>query len=572
MSRRRESAEQISVLVLADDQKANPNTIHDHIRSFQRYSRHNITVVNPRNLTKSRVLKLENFDAVVIHYSIVIIWDDYLSPWFRDRLVAYDGLKVQFIQDEYRWVDEITAESRRLGIDVLYSVVPPGKIDSVYGDRLPGVEVLPTLTGFVPEEAVGRSAPPPGQRTIDVGYRGRTLPYWLGRLGHEKIEIGRGFLARQDAHRLRCDIAWSESARIYGDRWYEWIGSCRSMLASESGSSIVDYDRSAERAVRAFVARHPLASFDEVESAVLAPFGDGPVINTISPRIFESAAMRTALIMFPGEYSGLVRPWEHYVPLERDFSNVAEVAERIHDLPFLAELTARVYRDLIGSSRYTYQTFVAGVDDDIAARVGTRRRGGRFPSVILRAEQISTGRTYRLSALYDLAREGLLGYVGVRGGIGQASLRRLGLLALRRRPAVAGAPSLRDDLFRLAVLTGVRQGSVGLAGDPFDLHPAIEDDKLTFTSRPRGEPRTGIEPETVRAGLSDGTLREILWNHAGVGQYVTLRLPLTTKNIAFDVGRYDTYGVYRFSELVGVAREDPDLVLAALEPLLRSEP
>ena len=49
---------------------------------------------------------------------------------------------------------------------------------------------------------------------------------------------------------------------------------------------------------------------------------------------------------------------------------------------------------------------------------------------------------------------------------------------------------------------------------------------------------------------------------------MSLPLPILNRPISFDVGRYDAYGVYRFERLASVAREDPDLVLAALEPLL----
>ena len=183
----------LSILLLADDQKGHPNTIHDHIQSFARYSRHDVTLFNPRNLERSRFLRLDRFDVVVLHYSIVAIWDGYLSPWFREALRAYDGLKIQFLQDEYRWVDEITAMTRSLEMDVLYSVVPKESVEQIYGGRLTETEVLFTLTGYVPEDLRGVATPAPSARPIDVGYRGRSTPMWLGRLGFEKIEIGRGF-------------------------------------------------------------------------------------------------------------------------------------------------------------------------------------------------------------------------------------------------------------------------------------------------------------------------------------------------------------------------------------------
>ena len=141
----------LSVLLLADDQKGHPDAIHDHIRSFARYSRHAVTLINPRGLTRSRFLSVESYDVVVVHFSILLTSDSHLSPWLREQITAYTGLKVQFLQDEYRRVDDFTAAARSLGIDVLYSVVPADKIDAVYGTRLPSTEIVPTLTGYVPE-------------------------------------------------------------------------------------------------------------------------------------------------------------------------------------------------------------------------------------------------------------------------------------------------------------------------------------------------------------------------------------------------------------------------------------
>jgi hypothetical protein len=40
------------------------------------------------------------------------------------------------------------------------------------------------------------------------------------------------------------------------------------------------------------------------------------------------------------------RSWTHYIPLEKDFSNIAEVAERIRDLPFLVELDSTTRGDV----------------------------------------------------------------------------------------------------------------------------------------------------------------------------------------------------------------------------------
>jgi len=561
--------ERLSILLLADDQKGHPNTIHDHIQAFRRYSRHRIELFNPRGLQCSRFLNLDEFDVVVIHYTLVVIWDDYLAPGFREQIAAYDGLKVQFLQDEYRWVDEIIAVINELGIDLLYSVVPPGQVESVYGDRLPNTEILPTLTGYVPDALVGAASPRLADRPIDVGYRGRSLPYWLGRLGHEKVEIGRGFLARSAGTGLRCDIAWTESARIYGKRWNRFVESCRAMLASESGSSIIDHDGTAERAVCSYLAAHPTASYEEVEEAALQPYADGPWLNTASPRIFETATRRTAMVMFPGEYSEVVRPWEHYLPLAKDFSNFDEIVEHLRDVPRLEEMVMRAYDDLIGSGAYSERTFVREFDEAVAERAGARRRGGRFPRRRLQLEQLAAGRSYHVSTFYALARELLLVYIGVRQTLRHRRLLGLASRAGRRSSEIPGATRLWDDIFRLAVLTSVHRGALEPVV-PFALTAAYDPDsrRLTLTSRPPDE----VAPDVSHNGMVDavrkGGVSELVWNHAAVGQFVALPIPGLPKRVSFDVGRYDAYGVYSFDALAGLARDRPDLVLPALMPLL----
>src|SRR5207253_10687300 len=56
--------------------------------------------------------------------------------------------------------------------------------------------------------------------------------------------------------------------------------------------------------------------------------------------------------------SGVVQPYEHYLPLEKDFSNFDEVSNALRDIDRLEDLTERAYSDLIASGRYSYRSFI----------------------------------------------------------------------------------------------------------------------------------------------------------------------------------------------------------------------
>ena len=62
------------------------------------------------------------------------------------------------------------------------------------------------------------------------------------------------------------------------------------------------------------------------------------LMNQISPKIFEMAACGTAMILFEGEYSGIVKPNVHFLPLAKDFSNVSEVITKLRDTDKLEEM------------------------------------------------------------------------------------------------------------------------------------------------------------------------------------------------------------------------------------------
>ncbi|HZT90910.1 MAG TPA: hypothetical protein VFA05_02630 [Gaiellaceae bacterium] len=559
------TAEPLAVLLLADDQKGNAGTVHEHIDALRRLSRHRVTVFNPRGISSPERLDLGAFDVVVIHYSLVLIWDDYVAPALREALAEYDGLKVQFIQDEYRWVEMMCAAQRAVGINVLLSVASESAASFMYAERLPETEIVHTLTGYVAPALEQLATPPTASRPLDVGYRGRSLPYWLGRLGYEKVAIGRGFLERAPGLGLRCDIAWTENARIYGRAWSTFLSSCRSVLASESGASIIDVDGAAEAAVKAYIAEHPLADYVEVERNVLRPFLGGPEIATISPRVFEAAAHRSALVMFPGSYSEIVEPWRHYIPLEKDFSNIEEVGRLIRDDSFLGQLVESTHRDLIASGKYAYRSFVEEFDELLAARATPR--GRHVPSrLALKAEEIVSGRGYWISTVYWFARHVILRGFAIRYSMRWPALRRLA-------PRLAAGDS-REDLLRLSVLTSVQMGTLIPATGPFTVTAAFDPDagRLILTSNPHGTDtrlaNRGTVASEVERAVREDRLKEIVWNHATVGQYVGLHLSPLRKRIQFDVGRYDSYGIYRFDSLLKATRSDPALLLDALRPLL----
>jgi hypothetical protein len=387
---------------------ADAATVTDHLDAFQRFSRHRVRELSfLRDLPSA--LELEQFDVVAVHYSIAIgyLSEHYISREARERVRAFPGLKVLFIQDEYRLVNAVHESLRQMGIHLLFTCMPAAEVEKVYpAASLPGLTKLSNLTGYVPEKLLSTPVAPIVERPIDVGYRSRKPPYWLGELGYEKWTIAERFAAHAAAHpaarTLNLDLSYRESDRLYGAAWKRFVAQCKAMLGVESGSSIFDFDGSLQRKVDDYVAAHPDASFADVHRMFLAPYEGRIRQNQISPRCFEAAALRTGMVLFEGEYSGILKPGRHFIRLRKDFANFGEVVDRLRDRAALQRMVDCTYEEVARNEAYSYRAFLARFDDAVDAEFERRgfSAGGRY-SPRRYAAQIALSPAYVIHRLYS---------------------------------------------------------------------------------------------------------------------------------------------------------------------------
>ena len=166
---------------------------------------------------------------------------------------------------------------------------------------------------------------------------------------------------------------------------------CRAVLGTESGANVFDFDGSLSRDITDAMQENPKMTFDEAFDRFLSDREGEVVMNQVSPKIFEAIAMRTALVLFEGEYSGVVEPDKHFIPLKKDYSNVDDVLARLEDFDYLTELTDRAHRDVIESGRYSYRTFIRGFDDQAYVKgfVKDVKWQGRYPTDGRKCERIT---------------------------------------------------------------------------------------------------------------------------------------------------------------------------------------
>jgi len=365
----------LNILLICDRPRTgrNANTIIDHIDSFARYSKHRIFTLSHRGDLPQR-LRLGWFDAIVIHYSIYCLGENYLSRRSKEIIRNFPGLKIQFIQDEYRTVNAIIDVMEYLKLDVLFTCIPTDQIRKVYDpSRLPNVTMVNTLTGFVPPRDDGIPLLAISERPLHVGYRARKLPYWYGELALEKWRIVDGFAQATGGEGLKCDLSYDESKRLYGKRWVKFLTSCKATLGVESGASVIDFTGDVQRQVERHQKRYPKASFGEVRERFFKDL-DGKIrMNQISPRCFEASTLKTAMILFEGGYSDILKPYRHYIPLRKDFRNIRDVVQLLKNDSELQKIADTAYEEIALNPNYSYKSFVLSFDSVIEKEFAARK-------------------------------------------------------------------------------------------------------------------------------------------------------------------------------------------------------
>ena len=352
----------LSVLLICDRPAAIAATVHAHIDALVHASGHRVRLLLILGDIPSE-LDLDRFDVILVHYTLVISDDRYLSPHARARLFSARSVKAVFVQDEYRHVNATVSALKEISADVLFTCVPQQEVEKVYpAASLPGLRKVNVLTGYVDDRLTESGCPPLRDRAIDVGYRARSLPAWLGDLGQEKSRIGTRFLEDAARYGLVCDISCREEERLYGQSWVDFLTRCKAILGVESGSSVFDFTGRIQAAVENDLLKDPTLSYETIRERHLKDQHGRIRLNQISPRCFEAAALRTLMILYEGEYSGQLQPWRHYVPLKKDHSNMDEVVATLRDDARSQAIVDRAYREIALNRENWFQGMANQVD------------------------------------------------------------------------------------------------------------------------------------------------------------------------------------------------------------------
>jgi len=354
------------------------NTIAETVDELIKHSKYSIDWVNMYpSLTLSKDFMFHHYDGIIIHNSTNYFIEGFLGidRVCKQKITDFKGLKIMFKQDEhyrhYLFIDYL----ERNPFNLIITGRPPDMVNDFYpADRIPNTSFLQALTSYVNKTQRELPYKDIRNRKIDVGYRGTIQPLIAGRLSYEKRQIGWEFEKYASKRNIVMDISSESDRRIFGDKWYDFLGNCKSVLSVESGASIADIDGSIEREYNNYIKLNPKAGDEEILN-FLSRFESGPHARVIAPRHFQAAACFAVQVMYEDDFQGIFKKHEHYIVLNRDFSNVDEVIDKVLDDNERERITNNIYKDIIMNDIYSYGFFAERFDNAVSKLLsGTVKR------------------------------------------------------------------------------------------------------------------------------------------------------------------------------------------------------
>jgi hypothetical protein len=390
-----------NVLLVCAKANLNIGTIAAHVKAISQKAGDYCLTIDHSEL---KDIRLGLFDCVVFHYSIVMCMEQFISKEQRERLSNFNGFKVAFIQDEYRFIDATAKALHELGISYCFTLVSSESISKVYHhDFLKDVEFETTLTGYVPEEWINLNSPDYDEREIDVSYRARKLISWLGEHSLQKWQIAERFI--EDIEKcgvdLVTDISIEEKDRVYGDQWREMLFNSKAVLGVESGASVCDFSGEIERKTIAYLNDNPDASFEDLRNRFFANVDGVITQKVISPRCFEAAAARTLMVLYPGFYNGVLVPSRHYVELKNDHSNLPDVLETIRGADKAKVIINNAYYEIALNEKYQQGYFATRLDKVIREKAEHRS----VSSFVVKLHQVERASLKVFGLIYRVFRK-----------------------------------------------------------------------------------------------------------------------------------------------------------------------
>jgi hypothetical protein len=354
----------------------------DHIYCFERYAPEHNYVYHRSMLPVTEELRTTSWDAVIFESTslgIVTLRPRSRFQHLRESwrfLREIPAIKLAFPQDDATHSAYLDYFFRFIGLDAAFSVRPERK-EKLYPLTSETAEFISTVAGFIDDASlddVAALARPFAERRWEIGQRVTFYPAWGGRFARRKSSAALQMQQFCRDRGLPENVSTDPKNVFVGDDWYRFLGDCRFVVGAEGGHGIWDPYGAIQDEVNDYVARHPEASFEEIEDACFFGIDGRETFPGFAPRVLEAAMMGCGQVLLEGAYRGFIQPGKHYIELKDDYSNLDDVFAQMANRDHVQGMVAATRRDLVDNPFFRY----SGLVERCFALIERKQQGRAF--------------------------------------------------------------------------------------------------------------------------------------------------------------------------------------------------
>lgn len=323
--------------------------------AFVASSRLAVEICNVNNLVQLAgcLRRIHDYDLVVVSHAAA---GDAMTVTGRigAALRRRRGVLVSFIGNEYALLDQKIAFLNEAAADYICTQLPLAAARYLYQGLTGALVDLPHALNPVAYHPLNGVA-----RTGDIGFIGDIYPHFIG--DRERTDLIEWFAANASARGLACDI---RRVRLPRADWHVFLAGHRGIIGAESGTYFLNDRGGLMTRAAAYEKAHPEASFVDIHARFFAGLEGGVSGKCISSRHFEPVGTKTCQILLEGEYNGVLRAGEHYIPVRRDLSDVDEAIRQFADAGTRDRIAENAYHHVMSGHTYAHRV------ETLLARIG----------------------------------------------------------------------------------------------------------------------------------------------------------------------------------------------------------
>lgn len=323
--------------------------------AFCRAALLDVTVCDMNNLVHlgQCLLRIRSYDLIVVSHAAA--GDDMsLIERIGPVLARRAGPIIVFLGNEYDLLDRKLSFCRSVKAELLCSQLPIAAAEYLYGD-LAETEIMAAPHALNP--VVYRPSPH-HERDVDVGFVGDI--YWPFVGDCERTNLIEYFEKNGKKWGLRCDIRAGRSSRMPRDEWAAFLNRTRTLIGAESGTYYLNEKGALLDRARTYnLKQHQNATFEEIFAKFFAGVPRGVSGKSISSRHFEAIGTKTCQVLIEGDYNGILKAGEHYIPVRPDLSDIDEAIRALRDESHCRAIAERTHE--LAMSGHTYDHRVVDV-------------------------------------------------------------------------------------------------------------------------------------------------------------------------------------------------------------------